>query len=131
MPIALDHLILSVNDVGESVRFYTRVLGFSDDGPDGPFSVLRVSPELTILLAPGQTRGGQHLAFAMPAAEFEAAFDRIKDSAVPYGDRFGGVGNMKGPGPESGARGEGLAVYVLDPSQHLIEIRTYPAPTAD
>ena len=29
---ALDHLILSINDRAESLRFYTEVLGFEDGG---------------------------------------------------------------------------------------------------
>ena len=126
MSISLDHLILPVNDAAESVRFYTEFLGLSDEGTDGPFSVLRVSPDLTIQLAPWGSKGGQHLAFALSPADFEAAFQRVKDAGAPYGDSFDGVGNMRGPGEESGARGPGLAVYFFDPSRHLIEIRRYP-----
>ena len=36
------------------------------------------------------------------------------------------VGNMRGPGVEAGAHGDGPSVYVFDPSRHLVEIRTYP-----
>ena len=43
----LDHLILKVNDRGESVRFYRDVLGFAHEGDREPFAVLRVSPELS------------------------------------------------------------------------------------
>ena len=125
MAIALDHLILPVNDIDESISFYTRVLGVRHDGSDGPFAVLRVAPELTLQLAPWGTKGGEHLAFAFDAAEFEAAFARIRADAIPYGDSFDTVGNMKGPGRESGARGMGKAVYFCDPSKHLIEIRCY------
>jgi hypothetical protein len=32
---------------------------------------------------------------------------------------------MRGPGDEDGARGPGKAVYLFDPSKHLIEIRHY------
>lgn len=127
MAIALDHLILAVNDAAESVRFYSELLGLLDEGNDGPFSVLRVSPELTIQLAPWGTKGGQHLAFALSRPDFDAAFDRVKASGIRYGDGFDAVGNMRGPGEESGARGPGLAVYFFDPNQHLIEIRSYPA----
>ena len=57
----LDHLILTVNDREASVRFYTDVMGFGYDGEDGPFSVIRVSPETTLQLAPWGTEGGHHL----------------------------------------------------------------------
>jgi hypothetical protein len=34
---------------------------------------------------------------------------------------------MQGPGEEAGAKGMGKALYFLDPSKHLIEIRCYAA----
>ncbi|HXY93061.1 MAG TPA: VOC family protein [Acidimicrobiia bacterium] len=125
MPVTLDHLILPVNDVERSVTFYTDVLGFTHDGEREPFSVIRVTPDLTLQLAPWGTGGGYHLAFAMAADEFNAAFARVRDRAIPYGDSFHAVGNMRGPGEEDGARGRGKAVYLDDPSGHLIEIRCY------
>ena len=121
----IDHLILSVNDMDASVRFYTEVMGFGDDGQDGPFAVMRVSPTTTLQLAPWGTDGGQHLAFAMSRDEFQGAFARVRTAGIPYGDSFHDVGNMRGPGAESGAQGPGQAVYLFDPSRHLVEIRHY------
>jgi catechol 2,3-dioxygenase-like lactoylglutathione lyase family enzyme len=123
----LDHLILNVNDVEASVTFYTDVMGFGDDGPDGPFRVIRIGPDCMILLAPWGSEGGEHLAFALAREEFEATFERIREAGVPYGDSFHDVGNMRGPGDELGARGSGPTVYLFDPSAHLIEIRHYGA----
>lgn len=65
MPAQLDHLIVNVNDARVSVAFYARVLGFTHEGEDGPFSVLRVNESLTLQLAPWGTTGGAHLAFAL------------------------------------------------------------------
>ncbi len=126
--ITLDHLILRVNDVQESVAFYTEVLGLRDEGRQEPFSVLRVSPELTIQLAEWDTEGGEHLAFALEPNAFDAAFERVRAAGIPFGDSFDSVGNMKGPGEASGARGNGRALYFFDPSRHLIEIRSYDVP---
>ncbi len=125
MAISLDHLILRVNAREESVRFYTEILGLSYEGEREPFSVVRVTPELTLQLAPWGTEGGEHLAFAMTREEFEAAFGRIRAAGIEFGDSFHSVGNMKGPGEESGARGPGRSLYCFDPSRHLIEIRHY------
>jgi catechol 2,3-dioxygenase-like lactoylglutathione lyase family enzyme len=122
---ALDHLILSVNDIEGTVRFYTEILGFGHDGEDGPFSVIRVSPTTTLQLAPWGTDGGQHLAFAMSPEDFDAAFSRVREAEIPYGDSFHDVGNMRGPGEEQGAQGSGKALYLFDPNEHLIEIRHY------
>lgn len=120
-----DHLILPVNDVDESVGFYTTVLGWRDEGPQGPFRVLRVSAEFTIQIAPWGTTGGDHLAFSMSRAEFDQVFDRIRQAGVPYGDAYHAVGQMNGPGVEVGAQGEGASLYFFDPNRHLLEIRFY------
>ena len=125
MPIELDHMILPVVDRDRSIEFFTTILGCSYAGEREPFSVIRVTPELTLQLAPWGTEGGVHLAFALPRAEFDAAFDRVKAAGIPYGDSFHAVGNMQGPGEEDGSRGPGKAVYFFDPNQHLIEIRHY------
>jgi len=129
MSIELDHLILRVNDASESVSFYSRILGFKDEGRDGPFSVLRVSPGLTLQLSARGTEGGEHLAFAVAEPAFEVIFKRIRDAGIPYGDSFSSVGSMRGPGDESGARGIGKALYFFDPNKHLLEIRFYRSAT--
>ena len=46
MPSQLDHIILEVNSAPASVEFYARVLGFTHEGEDGPFTVVRVNEEL-------------------------------------------------------------------------------------
>jgi len=61
----------------------------------------------------------------MPRPEFDDIFQRIKEAGIEYGDSFHAVGNMRGPGDEDGSRGPGKAVYLFDPSKHLIEIRHY------
>lgn len=125
MAVTLDHLILVVNDRAQSIEFYTQVLGLTYQGEREPFTAIRVSPELVLQLAPWGTKGGQHLAFAMTREEFEAVFRRVRDAGIPFGDTFEGVGNMRGPGESDGARGDGKALYLFDPSRHLIEIRHY------
>ena len=125
MSLQLDHMILPVGELEASIEFFTNILGCTYEGVSEPFSVIRVTPELTLLLAPWGTEGGVHLAFALPRAEFDAAFDRIKAAGIRYGDAFNTVGNMQGPRDEDGARGPGKAVYCFDPNQHLIEIRHY------
>jgi len=121
----LDHLILKVSDAGASVRFYVRVLGFTDEGKDGPFSVVRVNDSLTLQLAPWGTSGGEHLAFALPSADFDAVFERLREGGIEYGGSFNSVGSGGAPGRELGARGPGPTVYFFDPDRHLIEIRHY------
>jgi catechol 2,3-dioxygenase-like lactoylglutathione lyase family enzyme len=121
----IDHIILNCSDVAASVDFYVNVLGFTDEGADGPFTVIRVSKEFTLQLAPWGTKGNEHYAFAMSRADFDKAFGRIQEREIPYGDSFHSVGKNSGPGNEVGAMGPGPTVYMFDPNHHLIEIRTY------
>ena len=121
----LDHLILHVNDIEESSLFYTDILGLTSEGEHEPFTILRVTSDLTIQLAPWGTKGGEHLAFAMPRSEFEEVFRRVREGGIEFGDSFHSVGNMKGPRQEDGARGPGASLYLFDPNKHLIEIRYY------
>src|SRR5262245_52094099 len=112
MTVALDHLILPVNDHDASVAFFEHILGLTYEGDSPPFAVVRVTPGLTLQLAPWGTEGGMHLAFAMTAGEFERAFARVRDAGLEYGDSFHAVGNQRGPGREDGARGAGSALYL-------------------
>ena len=123
--MVLDHLILHVNDVESTVHFYTVILGLTNEGTRAPFTIVRVTPDFTIQLAPWGTQGGEHLAFAMSRAEFTEVFRRLRDAGIDFGDSFHSVGNMKGPGAEDGARGLGASLYFFDPNKHLIEIRHY------
>ena len=61
----------------------------------------------------------------MEPDEFEADFQRIQDSKIPYGDSPRTQDNMLGPGITPGAKGDGKAVYFKDPSGHVLEIKTY------
>ena len=121
----IDHIILNINDVSASVDFYVNVLGFAHEGEDGPFTVIRVSEDFTLQLAPWGTKGNEHLAFALSREDFDKAFARVKEREIPYGDSFHSVGNNLGPGVETGAKGPAPTVYMNDPNNHLIEIRTY------
>ena len=121
----LDHIILKVNDLAASVKFYTEVLGFTAEGTDGPFTVLRVGPDVQLQLAPWGTPGFEHYAFAVSKAEFEAIFSRIKVPGIAHGFTFDAVGANTEPGEETGARGLAPTLYFNDPNKHLLEIRTY------
>ena len=101
----IDHLILNVNEIAASVDFYVNVLGFELEGEDGPFTVIRVSEDFTLQLAPWGTEGNEHLAFALSREDFDNAFARMKAMGISYGDSFHAVGNNLGPGVETGARG--------------------------
>src|SRR5262245_50916353 len=120
MMTTIDHLILNVNDLAASVDFYVNVLEFKNEGQDGPFTVIRVSDDFTLQLAPWGTKGNEHYAFAMSREAFDRTFARMKEKGIPYGDSFHSVGNKEGPGNETGARGAAPTIYMSDPNNHLI-----------
>ena len=100
---------------------YPKALG---DNPLSRF-LLRVNEGTTVQLAPWGTEGNEHFAFALSAEAFDAAFARLREDGIRYGDSFHDVGNQQGPGEESGARGPGRTLYFFDPNHHLLEIRSY------
>jgi catechol 2,3-dioxygenase-like lactoylglutathione lyase family enzyme len=124
---SIDHIIVKVNDLQASVAFYAEVLGFQNEGTDGPFALLRVGPDCQLQLAPWGTAGFEHYAFAVSRAEFDQIVGRIKEAGIPYGPTFDSVGSNAGPGEESGARGHAPTLYFNDPNEHLLEIRSYDA----
>jgi len=123
--VVLDHTIVPVDDRDVAVEFYTRIFGFDDLGEVGPFLAVRVNDSLNLDFRQSDDFRSIHYAFAMEAGEFEAAFERIKESGISYGDSPGAQDNMQGPGITAGAKGDGKAVYFKDPSGHVLEIKTY------
>lgn len=123
----LDHMIVKVNDFKMSIDFYTRILGFQEEGMDGPFAVLRVNREFQMQLCQAPTKGMEHYAFAVSRSEFDRIFERLKSEGIGYGPTFNSVGSNAGPGEETGARGLAPTLYFNDPNLHLLEIRTYEA----
>jgi catechol 2,3-dioxygenase-like lactoylglutathione lyase family enzyme len=123
--MVLDHTIVLVQDPDAAVRFYTSILGLRDGGKVGELAIVYVNDSLILGFREGQDVQSRHYAFAMDADEFERIFQRLKDAGILYGDRAWTVGNMQGPGLTPGARGPGKSIYFRDPSQHLLEIRTY------
>ncbi|MEN8184357.1 MAG: VOC family protein [Myxococcota bacterium] len=64
MAASLDHTIVRVKDLEQTVAFWTHHLGLRSEGTDGPFAVVRVSPSLTIQFAPWGTEGGEIRTYA-------------------------------------------------------------------
>ena len=125
MATFLDHTIVAAKDREEMVKFYSRIFGFEFAGEVGPFLAVRVNDTFNLDFRVSEEIHPNHYAFAMENDEFDAAFDRIKESGIPYGDGPRTKGNMQGPGMTAGAKGMGKAVYFNDPSGHSLEIKTY------
>jgi catechol 2,3-dioxygenase-like lactoylglutathione lyase family enzyme len=125
MAIRLDHTILEVSDLAESVAFYRDIVGLGHRGRSGPFEMMLITSDLALDLAEHPEPPSRHLAFAMDRETFEATFDRIRTSGITYGDGPSSASSMRGPGRSSGVHGMTDSVYFHDPNGHMLEILTY------
>lgn len=68
--ITLDHTVLRVRDLEESIRFYQDVLGFKHGGQLEPFEIMRVNDGFTIDLIESDPKDPIHYAFSMGRTSF-------------------------------------------------------------
>ena len=117
---ALDHIVLCVDDVEATCRFYERVLGLEarEERP-GKWSLhagaqklslqdARTAPGIAADTVPGS--GNLCLLTDTPMAEVVAHLGRE------------GVAIVDGPGERAGAVGPILSVYLRDPDGNLVEV---------
>jgi catechol 2,3-dioxygenase-like lactoylglutathione lyase family enzyme len=120
---ALDHIVLAVQDVARTCRFYERVLGMEpkEERP-GKWSLhfgtqkislqdAQASPSIARDTVPGS--GNFCLLTETPIEEVMAHLKRE------------GVAILDGPGERAGAMGLLLSVYFKDPDGNLVEIANY------
>lgn len=126
MGVNLDHTILEVTDLADSVEFYRDVVGLEYRGASSSFEVMLITPDLALDLSlADENVTSRHLAFAMDRKTFDETFERIRDAGITYGDGPHRSTNMKGPGRSGGVHGATDSVYFHDPSGHILEILTY------
>ena len=118
----LDHLNLTVADIGKTCDFYTKVLGMEVVSWGEGRAALRfgeqkinLDPASEARMHDGAKRMPAHLCFVTDVSlgEITAHLDHC------------GVPIAMGPGPRSGAIGTIQSVYITDPDQNSIEISTY------
>ena len=120
----LDHLVLTVVDIGRTCDFYTRVLGMEVVPFGAGRTALRFgqqkinlhpADDIPGLVADRPTPGSGDLCFIAetPLAEVVEHLGRC------------GVAIIAGPGPRAGAIGTIQSVYFRDPDQNLIEVSNY------
>jgi catechol 2,3-dioxygenase-like lactoylglutathione lyase family enzyme len=120
-----DHLVLRCRDVDTSLRWYVDELGLEpvrvEQWRDGaaPFPSVRLSAESIIDLIPADgpfsERNVDHFCVVADRASVDAV-------AAGAGTQFNVVA---GPVTRFGAKGDGWSVYVTDPDDNMVEIRTY------
>jgi len=116
----IDHLNITVADLGRSIDWYERVLGMkSERMGEGRAALLFGNQKIHLDLAgatamSGEKRQPAHICFITdaPVAEIAAEVER---RGVP----------IRMQGPRAGATGTIQSVYIDDPDGHSIEIATY------
>lgn len=129
----LDHIALDCKGSPlDLAAFYTDVFGFAPYRVDefrrgkAPFPSVRVSPITIIDFFPMKEGGGQlpkglrqsnHFCFSVSKPDYENLMRRFQEKNVEI---------IEGPVQRSGAKGDGMSIYVKDPDANTIEFRYYP-----
>lgn len=129
----LDHIVLNVNDIERSLRFYTEILGLKGErmaefraGKVG-FPSVRINDATIIDLFPakrsappaaGAKNEGNlnHFCLVVGSEDFSGIVEYLAENEIPV---------REGPVSRWGARGQATSVYFLDPDGNEIEIRSY------
>src|SRR4051812_37216821 len=118
---ALDHIVLNVADVEQSLGFYQDHLGLAPERVDAwrrgdvRFPSLRVSESTIIDLvpAPPDTNGGganlAHFCLVTDRSDLETAAQELTQAGIKV---------EQGPRMRSGARGDALSICFRDPDDN-------------
>ena len=123
----IDHLVLTVADIGRTVDFYQRVLGMQRI----EFAQGRVALQC----------GEQKINLHQSGSEFEPHAGRVMPGSAdlclivdtPPGQVVSellemGVDLIEGPVERTGALGPIVSVYLRDPDDNLVELSSYTDP---
>jgi glyoxylase I family protein len=126
---ALDHFVLRVRDLDESVAFYRDVLGLAIECLDEyragtrPFASARVGSQLIDLVPDAtydpssglQAGGFMHLCMRVQG--------RLTEEVLPLLRRHGVEVIEEAPMIRLGATGYGHSIYVRDPDGYVVELK--------
>ncbi|MGQ8923123.1 VOC family protein [Bacillus halotolerans] len=120
----LDHLVLTVKSLQETIRFYTSVLGMQEETFGSGRKALRFGNQKINLHKAGHEfePKAQH---PLPgSADLCFITDQTIHSLIEH-LRKNNVKVEEGPVKRTGALGPIISVYIRDPDQNLVEISEY------
>ena len=126
----MDHIVLRVKDVEESLRFYTEILGMESERVDQwrageiRFPSARINADTIIdffgsdqaPIGKEGVKNQDHYCMVIEKTDMEdlkAKFETI------------GVDIQAGPGKRWGSHGDGISLYIYDPDNNVVELRHY------
>ncbi len=126
----LDHIVLRVEDVDESIRFYTQVLGLRPERFElfrqnkVSFPSVRINADTIIDLLPvkeSDSLGGvhhnqDHFCLVVQSTDMNELADRLEAEGIEV---------REGPVTRWGAQGNATSLYITDPDDNVIELRQY------
>ncbi|WP_339235189.1 VOC family protein [Bacillus sp. FSL K6-1012] len=120
----LDHLVLTVKNLQETIRFYTSVLGMQEETFGSGRKALRFGNQKINLHEAGHEfePKAQH---PLPgSADLCFITDEPINKVVEHLTKMN-VNIEQGPVKRTGALGPIISVYIRDPDQNLVEISEY------
>ncbi len=119
--VAVDHIVMKVDDVEATAAWWQHRFDVAVErldewrSGDAPFPWVRLTSTLIVDLWAGEPDGTNvdHVAFVTDPASFDA-FVAARSDEVEMG-----------PAEMGGAQGQGHGIYLRDPSNNRIELRTY------
>ncbi|MDX6360947.1 MAG: hypothetical protein QOH37_4001 [Nocardioidaceae bacterium] len=122
MTVQLNHTIVHVTDKDRAAEDLADILGLAPPTTYGPFRVLELGNGVSLDFADDHgAPDGQHYAFLVDDAEFDAIRQRIVDRGLDFwADPF-----HRRPG-EINTHDGGRGLYWSDPDGHNLEIITVP-----
>lgn len=126
----MDHIVLRTNDVEESLRFYTEVLGLQAErveqwrAGEVRFPSARINADTIIDFFASEeipngrddVRNQDHFCMVIDETDMDALKARFEDA---------GIDIQAGPGKRWGSHGDGISLYIYDPDDNVVELRHY------
>ncbi len=122
MSVRFDHTLVASADKHRSARFFADVFGLPAPAEAGFSVAVKLGDGALMSFAqapPGAEIHGQHYAFLVDDAAFDAVVARLEQQGIPYW-----ADPRKSRPGQISADGGGRAVYFDDPDGHHLEART-------
>jgi catechol 2,3-dioxygenase-like lactoylglutathione lyase family enzyme len=121
---AIDHFVLTVQDIDATCEFYARVVGAKRVDFAGGRVALQIGNQKINLHRKG-TEFAPHAANPVPGSADFCLVAGGKIGLIAEHVRRSGVEIILGPTPKTGALGPITSIYFRDPDGNLVEIGSY------